>query len=512
MKYLHFFLLGMVVMFSSQTYASQKPVVKGAAIKITMEGALPSDTLVLKFYDTSLELLNREYMNAVEYKSVKDLNGHFLFQINTRGYGYFTLAKSSANASAKAIPQVLLHKYLVANGDDITIAITNQTRDHGFSLSNGTYFRSFENRGISFSFSGYGYAKYLSRYEADRVNAYDSTYVDVFKLNSLVYNPDNRHDRGLARSLEILNQHKNQMSLTSYQLLKADFIGKYWSDKYHELNVVRDYSKFQSRPDFYKKLNTTFKTHFLMKTAVPDEAAILSKSYASALVFGKIIHASLTKEAAVKTYSFLKKTYSGELKDRVITLYLLTRYGALPDAVKDDILNDAIATVSMDKYNALLTALKDSYAKGKTAYNFELPDVNGKMVKLEDFKGKVVFVDFYYSGCGACKDYYHNTLSKVEHAYKDNPDVVFLTVSVDKDRQKWLNEIEKETYTSKDVINLYTAGQGYDHSVIKNYKIFGYPQPMLIDREGKIFTTSDLNLRRNGIKGLTETIEAALQQ
>ena len=54
----------------------------------------------------------------------------------------------------------------------------------------------------------------------------------------------------------------------------------------------------------------------------------------------------------------------------------------------------------------------------------------------------------------------------------------------------------------------YTNGTGINHDVIRHYSVTGYPRPLLIDREGKIFSASASDLRNK--EKLRTLLEAVL--
>ncbi|MCK7559451.1 TlpA family protein disulfide reductase [Chitinophaga sedimenti] len=112
--------------------------------------------------------------------------------------------------------------------------------------------------------------------------------------------------------------------------------------------------------------------------------------------------------------------------------------------------------------------------------------MDNRRVTLDGMKGKVVFVDFWFTGCGPCKMFYQKCLKLLEEKYKSRKDIVFVKISVDRSKENWLKSVESGEYTSLSSINLFTDGLGSSHDIIKFYKVRGYPWPVLIDKKGRI--------------------------
>lgn len=137
-----------------------------------------------------------------------------------------------------------------------------------------------------------------------------------------------------------------------------------------------------------------------------------------------------------------------------------------------------------------LKAATDSryFDKGIPAFPFRLENPEGRIVRLEDFKGKVVLVDFWYTGCSGCSYLYKQALAPAEGALRQKKDFVFLSVSVDRDRNKWIKSIDQGLYTSSSVVNVYTGGKGtMAHAFVSHHGIQTYPQLMIIDRDGLVY-------------------------
>jgi thiol-disulfide isomerase/thioredoxin len=137
----------------------------------------------------------------------------------------------------------------------------------------------------------------------------------------------------------------------------------------------------------------------------------------------------------------------------------------------------------MEKLKADIQA-KDPLAPGKMAPDFTeaLPD--GEMLSLSDLQGNVVLLDFWASWCGPCRRENPNVVALYEK-YKDKGFTV-LSVSLDKDKDKWLSAIEKDKLTWPNHVSDLKFWQS---KAAQLYGVSGIPFTVLIDQEGKIIRT-----------------------
>ncbi|GAB5418733.1 MAG: hypothetical protein Crog4KO_04900 [Crocinitomicaceae bacterium] len=138
---------------------------------------------------------------------------------------------------------------------------------------------------------------------------------------------------------------------------------------------------------------------------------------------------------------------------------------------------------NMEKMKAERIAA-DPLAPGKMAPDFSEALPTGEMLALSDLRGKVVLLDFWASWCGPCRRENPNVVALYEK-YKDKGFTV-MSVSLDKDKAKWLKAIENDNLTWP---NHVSDLQFWQSKAAKMYGVSGIPFTVLIDQEGKIIRT-----------------------
>lgn len=114
---------------------------------------------------------------------------------------------------------------------------------------------------------------------------------------------------------------------------------------------------------------------------------------------------------------------------------------------------------------------------GKPAFDMEITDVDGNICHLSDFKGKVLYVDFWATWCGPCiaESPYFEELSK-EYEGKD---IVFIPVSQDTDLDEWNKFLVKH----KKDLPQYNSG---DVNAKNAWQIYYIPRFVVIDKDFNI--------------------------
>jgi thiol-disulfide isomerase/thioredoxin len=128
-------------------------------------------------------------------------------------------------------------------------------------------------------------------------------------------------------------------------------------------------------------------------------------------------------------------------------------------------------------YSNLISSRPNSPAPGFSYY-----DVNDKLVKLSDLRGKYIYIDIWATWCVPCIAEIP-FLSKLEADYSTK-NITFLSLSVDRisDKLKWVNYVKNNKLKGIQVM----ADKDFDSDFIRKFNVASIPRFILIDPEGKI--------------------------
>lgn len=141
-----------------------------------------------------------------------------------------------------------------------------------------------------------------------------------------------------------------------------------------------------------------------------------------------------------------------------------------------------------DKANESETA-NSSETATNSAFDFTLTDQYGNEHTLSDYKGKVVFINFWATWCPPCK----KELPDIEALYKEynlnQDEVIFLGIANPSSKEYPNNQDDGEESIKAFLDdNGYTFPTLFDETgeALKNYNISAFPTTFMIDKEGNI--------------------------
>lgn len=127
---------------------------------------------------------------------------------------------------------------------------------------------------------------------------------------------------------------------------------------------------------------------------------------------------------------------------------------------------------------AVNDTLGEKQVSSEIGSDFELTTIDGDgTVKLSDFRGKVVLVDFWSSWCPPCRQ----EAPELQEAYEDfrDQDVEFVGVAI------W--DVDSETRKFRDAFELeYPIVVDSRGAIAVDWGVLGLPEKFFVDREGRI--------------------------
>lgn len=312
--------------------------------------------------------------------------------------------------------------------------------------------------------------------------------------------------------------------IDSNHIVELSFLANYFSNEkmsddvvnafltYEENNLQYSWAETKmSYPVFYQYLNkldqppalSSAYYDFLNELVIYNPDAIRTMAYTdflSAFVSREIKvswEADTTQKYLHVKGKFIDTKLDGAIKEFILAEWAYNALTDNGDLVKGKELTAKISSEFPDsKFIPMLQSTIASTASlqaGNAAPDFSLPDMDGKMVSLSDFIGKVVYLDIWASWCGPCRTEIPYA-KKLEEEFKESG-VVFLGVSIDEDEKAW-----KKIIKDKGIPGIQLISKGsFDSDIAQLYNVTGIPHYIIIGADGKIV---DSNAQRpsGGVK------------
>ena len=148
---------------------------------------------------------------------------------------------------------------------------------------------------------------------------------------------------------------------------------------------------------------------------------------------------------------------------------------AYADGLKGDFKDNA----SVQQFIRQMESIKP-LSVGHKAPEFSIKDMNGKEIKLSDYKGKYVMLDFWASWCAPCRQENPNVV-RLYNTYKAKGFNI-LGISLDESKEAWKRAVLDDKLTWQHVSDL----QKWEGPVERTYQIQAIPSNFIIDPQGNI--------------------------
>ncbi len=479
----------------------------------------------------------------------------FTFTININAKSYFQLTGTIKEAKVKAINLWIYKNYLVTNPDLIVGALNNGNYKfksaidqpvfavleyNNFRLKfffepgdsiNMSFTDDAQHSGTAITGRGSDNNLFLNNFEATFQKDFTDSLWTTRMLNGTIDAFEN----------ELFNSRKSMDQFIGINVV-AHPVSTAFKDYLRNLITFRYWSMLLAYPavraNFDPKILTVDPLPEVMLQKIseitlnnPD--ALLCDSYKSFLYFYVVYYTSAANgfkkfndhsTSADRKLAFAKAHLLGQVfdiwlaqfcideKENVSPFMLRTMVNTLKTTDKYNnyypyISGICAARMQMkDEKKKAVPVVQDSKDKSPEKDELGLKDLNGKPFSLSELKGKVVYIDFWASWCGPCRQMM--PFSKQLHGNltdKQKKQITFLYISIDANEEAWKKSI---TDLSIDGLQVISPGN-WSSKVCSYFQINSIPRYMIMDKKGNIV---DFNAKRPADLSLLDDLTKLIDQ
>lgn len=186
-----------------------------------------------------------------------------------------------------------------------------------------------------------------------------------------------------------------------------------------------------------------------------------------------------------KDYDGVMKAGNPEALKAEIEKIKTKTFASIPKGLDEEFVtafkkSNELELAGLEKFVSKSLGLKKLNGTDSPTFNYE--NHKGGTTKLEDFKGKYVYIDVWATWCGPCRAEIPH-LKKTEEAYHGkNIEFVSLSIDAQKDHEKWKKFVDEKQLGGVQLM----ADKDWNSDFVTSYEIQGIPRFILVGPDGKI--------------------------
>jgi peroxiredoxin len=221
----------------------------------------------------------------------------------------------------------------------------------------------------------------------------------------------------------------------------------------------------------------------------------------NAIAYLKPIYENLKEPNGQLTQRYiLMLETKGDFKEAMNTINAAVNAGISSADMLKGLKNDYVAANGTDNgYDRYYTNLQNEVKRKRVerltkeiinepAPKFILKDLSGKSVSIDDFKGKILIVDFWATWCWPCKQSFPGYQVAINR-FKNNDQIKFVFLQTWENGKNYQSSALKFIEENKYTFNVLTdeeASSGKQSKIADAYGVKGVPTTFIIDKSGNI--------------------------
>jgi thiol-disulfide isomerase/thioredoxin len=423
----------------------------------TIENGLTGDTVLITIFPFGIDY---KFLNNTYYAILSGKRFRQIIKRVTHPMYVSLFFKKTTGEERMEYNNSNLRIYLIEPGDNIQIR-----RQAG-----------------RFIFAGRGSAKFQLQNEFDSImHTRQNTLKKVISPELQAY--EYACDTITNIDLDYLARYKKKLSRQAYELIYYNLLS---------IGAIRKQNFILEGPDqvsralhYLTSCINIFSEEEQKLIDQPDQIVIYSNFFQDFVIEQwqvEYFKAYGRKPGLADLFTHIERKYQGVIREKLLCALLLKNRKNTTDL--GPCLDKAALYMRTAYFESLLNGLRTSRLPGMIAIDFDLTDSNGKRYGLKNFSGKVLVLDFWFTGCSNCirlKPF----LAALEPRV-DKGKVVFLTISADAKKEIWLKSVRSGLYTTAFSLDLLGDNLISGPSIFKSYNIDNYPTLIVISKSGKL--------------------------